>query len=203
MKAALKRICFTWLFWLKVNGANWLLVLEKNWSWENSFHYCHVGPLLAMPSGQGLNMTLLAILKVNGANWLLVLEKNWSCGKKTTIDKISLLSRQHYYYYDDDDHHHRDDDDHHHHHHQSYSYATLHYNALIKLQYITATNTTTITLHHTTLRYINYITFHYNCKYHYTALQTLHYNYNYNTLDYTTLYLATVHNTTVHYNTLH
>ena len=34
-----------------------------------------LGPLLAMPSGQGLNMTLLAILKVNGANWLLVLEK--------------------------------------------------------------------------------------------------------------------------------
>jgi len=31
-----------------------------------------LGPLLAMPSGQGLNMTLLAILKVNGANWLLV-----------------------------------------------------------------------------------------------------------------------------------
>ena len=28
---------------LKVNGANWLLVLEKNWSWEKSFHYCHVG----------------------------------------------------------------------------------------------------------------------------------------------------------------
>ena len=26
-----------------------------------------LGPLLAMPSGQGLNMTLLAILKVNGA----------------------------------------------------------------------------------------------------------------------------------------
>ena len=29
-----------------------------------------LGPLLAMPSGQGLNMTLLAILKVNRANWL-------------------------------------------------------------------------------------------------------------------------------------
>ena len=27
-----------------------------------------LGPLLAMPSGQGLNMTLLAILKVNRAN---------------------------------------------------------------------------------------------------------------------------------------
>ena len=40
-----------------------------------------------------------------------------------------------YYYY----HHH-----HHHHHHHSYnyndSYATLHYNTLIKLQYVTATN---------------------------------------------------------------
>jgi hypothetical protein len=37
---------------------------------EKSFYYCHdmLGPLLAMPSGQGLNMTLLAILKVNGAN---------------------------------------------------------------------------------------------------------------------------------------
>jgi hypothetical protein len=27
-----------------------------------------LGPLLAMPSGQGLNTTLLAILKVNGTN---------------------------------------------------------------------------------------------------------------------------------------
>jgi hypothetical protein len=27
-----------------------------------------LSPLLAMPSGQGLNMTLLEILKVNGAN---------------------------------------------------------------------------------------------------------------------------------------
>ena len=45
-----------------------------------------------MPSGQGLNMTLLAILKVNGANWLLVLEKNWSCGKM-----FLLLTRYHYW----------------------------------------------------------------------------------------------------------
>ena len=51
-----------------------------------------LGPLLAMPSGQGLNMTLLAILKVNGANWLLVLEKNWSCGKM-----FLLLTRYHYW----------------------------------------------------------------------------------------------------------
>ena len=49
-----------------------------------------LGPLLAMPSGQGLNMTLLAILKVNRANWLLVLEKNWSCGKM-----FLLLTRYH------------------------------------------------------------------------------------------------------------
>ena len=51
-----------------------------------------LGPLLAMPSGQGLNMTLLAILKVNRANWLLVLEKNWSCGKM-----FLLLTRYHYW----------------------------------------------------------------------------------------------------------
>ena len=51
-----------------------------------------LGPLLAMPPGQGLNMTLLAILKVNGANWLLVLEKNWSCGKM-----FLLLTRYHYW----------------------------------------------------------------------------------------------------------
>ena len=51
-----------------------------------------LGPLLAMPSGQGLNMTLLAILKVDGANWLLVLEKNWSCGKM-----FLLLTRYHYW----------------------------------------------------------------------------------------------------------
>jgi hypothetical protein len=51
-----------------------------------------LGPLLAMPSGQGLNMTLLAILKVNRADWLLVLEKNWSCGKM-----FLLLTRYHYW----------------------------------------------------------------------------------------------------------
>ena len=51
-----------------------------------------LGPLLAMPSGQGLNMILLAILKVNRANWLLVLEKNWSCGKM-----FILLTRYHYW----------------------------------------------------------------------------------------------------------
>ena len=51
-----------------------------------------LGPLLAMPSGQGLNMTFLAILKVNRANWLLVLEKNWSCGKM-----FLLLTRYHYW----------------------------------------------------------------------------------------------------------
>ena len=55
-----------------------------------------LGPLLAMPSGQGLNMTLLSILKVNGANWLLVLEIKLELRKKvSTIDKISLLVRQH------------------------------------------------------------------------------------------------------------
>ena len=51
-----------------------------------------LGPLLAMPSGQGLNMTLLAILKVIRANWLLVLEKNWSCG-----NMFLLLTRYHYW----------------------------------------------------------------------------------------------------------
>ena len=57
-----------------------------------------LGPLLAMPSGQGLNMTLLAILKVNRANWLLVLEIKLELRKNvSTIDKISLLVRQHYY----------------------------------------------------------------------------------------------------------
>ena len=56
-----------------------------------------LGPLLAMPSGQGLNMTLLAILKVNRANWLLVLEIKLELRKNvSTIDKISLLVRQHY-----------------------------------------------------------------------------------------------------------
>ena len=56
-----------------------------------------LGPLLAMPSGQGLNMTLLAILKVNGANLLLVLEIKLELRKNvSTIDKISLLVRQHY-----------------------------------------------------------------------------------------------------------
>ena len=55
-----------------------------------------LGPLLAMPSGQGLNMTLLAILKVNGANRLLVLEIKLELRKEvSTIDKISLLVRQH------------------------------------------------------------------------------------------------------------
>ena len=59
-----------------------------------------LGPLLAMPSGQGLNMTLLAILKVNGASWLLVLEKKNELRKNvSTIDKISLLARQHYIFY--------------------------------------------------------------------------------------------------------
>ena len=77
---------------LKVNGANWLLVLEKKWSWKKVSTIAMFGPLLAMPSGQGLNMTLLALLKVNGANWLLVLEKNWSCGKK-----FLLLIRYHYW----------------------------------------------------------------------------------------------------------
>ena len=41
--------------------------LEKKLELGKTF-YCHVGSTLAMPSGQGLNMTLLAILKVNGAN---------------------------------------------------------------------------------------------------------------------------------------
>ena len=56
-----------------------------------------LGPLLAMPSGQGLNMTILAILKVNRANWLLVLEIKLELRKNvSTIDKISLLAGQHY-----------------------------------------------------------------------------------------------------------
>ena len=56
-----------------------------------------LGPLLAMPSGQGLNMTVLAILKVNGANWLLVLEIKLELRTNvSSIDKISLLVRQHY-----------------------------------------------------------------------------------------------------------
>ena len=55
-----------------------------------------LGPLLAMPSGQGLNMTILAILKVNRANWLLVLEIKLELRKNvSTIDKISLLAGQH------------------------------------------------------------------------------------------------------------
>ena len=42
-------------------------------------------------------MTLLAILKVNRANRLLVLEKKLELRKNvSTIDKISLLVRQHY-----------------------------------------------------------------------------------------------------------
>ena len=58
-----------------------------------------LGPLLAMPSGQGLNMTILAILKVNRANWLLVLEIKLELRKNvSTIDKISLLAGQHYIY---------------------------------------------------------------------------------------------------------
>ena len=45
-------------------------------------------------------------------------------------------------------------------------------NTLIKLQYITATNTnaTRTTLHYTTLHYTNYITVHYSCNYHCIAL---------------------------------
>ena len=59
---------------LKVNGANWLLVLERKMELGKKSTIAMLGPLLAMPSGQGLNMILLAILKVNGTNWLLVLE---------------------------------------------------------------------------------------------------------------------------------
>ena len=40
-----------------------------------------LGPLLAMPSGQGQNMSFLAILKSNWANWLLVLEIKLELGK--------------------------------------------------------------------------------------------------------------------------
>jgi hypothetical protein len=57
-----------------------------------------LGPLLAMPSGQGQSMSFLAILKSNQANRLLVLEIKLELGKKvSTIDKVSLLARQHYY----------------------------------------------------------------------------------------------------------
>ena len=65
---------------------------EKNGVGKKVSTIAMLGPLLAMPSGQGLNMTLLAILKVNRANWLLVLEKNWSCGKM-----FLLLTRYHYW----------------------------------------------------------------------------------------------------------
>ena len=54
---------------LKVNRANCLLVLEKKLRVGKKVStIAMLGPLLAMPSGQGLNMTLLAILKVNRAN---------------------------------------------------------------------------------------------------------------------------------------
>ena len=80
---------------LKVNGANFSIG-EKNGVGKKVSTIAMLGPLLAMPSGQGLNMTLLAILKVNGANWLLVLEIKLELRKKvSTIDKISLLVRQH------------------------------------------------------------------------------------------------------------
>jgi hypothetical protein len=65
----------------------------------------HLPPLWAQKSecwGLGIcldalwNMTLLAILKVNRANWLLVLEIKLELRKNvSTIDKISLLVRQH------------------------------------------------------------------------------------------------------------
>ena len=45
------------------------LVLEKKLELgKKASTIAMLGPLLAMPSGQGLNMTLLAILKVNRAN---------------------------------------------------------------------------------------------------------------------------------------
>ena len=78
---------------LNVNGANWLFSIgEKVGVGKKVSTIAMLGPLLAIPSGQGLNMTLLAILKVNRANWLLVLEKKWSCGKM-----FLLLTRYHYW----------------------------------------------------------------------------------------------------------
>ena len=54
---------------LKVNGANLTFSMgEKIGVGKKVSTIAMLGPLLAMPSGQGLNMTLLAILKVNGAN---------------------------------------------------------------------------------------------------------------------------------------
>jgi hypothetical protein len=66
--------------------------LEKNGVGKKVSTIAMLGPLLAMPSGQGLNMTLLAILKENGPNRLLVLEKNWSFGKM-----FLLMTRYHYW----------------------------------------------------------------------------------------------------------
>ena len=57
-----------------------------------------LGPLLAMPSGQGLSMTLLAILKVNGANWLSigdktgVAEKSFYYWQDITIGQTTLVA---------------------------------------------------------------------------------------------------------------
>ena len=48
-----------------------------------------LGPLLAMPSGQGLNMTLLAILKVN-----------WSQMTFSIGDKTGVAEKKFYYWQD-------------------------------------------------------------------------------------------------------
>ena len=58
----------TFLVILKVNGANWFLVLEKIRIGKNNSIIAMLGLVLAMPSGQGLNMIFLVILKINRAN---------------------------------------------------------------------------------------------------------------------------------------
>ena len=49
---------------LKVNGANFSIG-EKNGVGKKVSTIAMLGPLLAMPSGQGQNMSFLAILKSN------------------------------------------------------------------------------------------------------------------------------------------
>ena len=67
-------------------------IRQKNGFGKKKSTIAMLGPLLAMPSGQGQNMSFLAILKVNLANWLLVLEKKLELGKK-----FLLLTRYHYW----------------------------------------------------------------------------------------------------------
>ena len=77
---------------LKVNRANYFWYWRKNWSWEKSFHYCHVGSTIGHALWARSEHDSFGNTKVNRANWLLVLEKNWSCGKM-----FLLLTRYHYW----------------------------------------------------------------------------------------------------------